>query len=441
MSTPRWLYAWGLGSVALGGASLLLPLYVIELGAEPFTLGVLAASAAGAGAPGAFLFGRIADRTGRKRGLVHGALVAVAGTLLLVPFLRSIPLVIGANAVVWFSFAAVGPVLTLLAVAGVPEAEWQDRIARLNTYQGWGWAGGLVLGALWTGFGEQYLRPVTIQRTFFYACGACAVGAFAGIRAYLPSEPGGRTLTADRVRRAVLRARRLNLQGASFPFTPGRVFGWSMHRFNPQALLDRFSLGLVVYYGAVLLFFIGFTAFFAPLPIYLEDLGYGSGTIFALYLVSSLGAAVFFVGAATLTRRYNDGVLQSTGLLIRGVSIPGVALVGATLGASTAALLLEGVLFLLVGLTWAVIAVTAATIVTRMAPPAIRGEALGTYAAVSAVAGGIGSLFGGAVAEISYLLAFLVAGGFVLLGAMLVYRLRDLADSETSSPSQFGTQP
>lgn len=66
----------------------------------------------------------------------------------------------------------------------------------------------------------------------------------------------------------------------------------------------------------------------------------------------------------------------------------------------TVALLLESVLFLVVGLTWAVIAVTAATIVTRMAPAAIRGEALGTYAAVSAVAGGIGSLLGGALAEI-----------------------------------------
>lgn len=430
MSTPRWLYAWGLGSVALGGASLLLPLYVIELGADPFVLGVLAASAAAVGAPGAFLFGRIADQTGRKRALVVGALTAITLSFVAIPFARSIPLVIGANAVVWFSFAAVGPVLTLLVVNGADEADWQDRIARLNGVQGWGWAGGLLLGVVWTGVGEQYVRPVVAQQALFGFCAICTAGALTGARLYLPAEPVSESLTANRVRRAVLRARRLNVQGVTFPFTPSRIFGWSVQRLHPGALLDRFSLELVVYYGAALLFFLGFTAFFAPLPIYLEGLGFASGTIFWFYLVSSLGAASYYFRAATLAEQNNDGVLQSTGLLLRGLAIPAVAVVGALFGASGLGLLLASALFLLIGITWAIIAVTAAGIVTRLAPEAIRGEALGTYAAVAAVAGAIGSLLGGALGEISFLLTFLVAGGFVLLGAVLVYRLRQIVEPD-----------
>lgn len=435
MSTPRWLYAWALASVALGGASLLLPLYLIELGADPFLLGVFAASAAAAGAPGAFLFGRIADRTGRKRVLMLGALAVITIALALVPLTRSTALVLGANVLVWFSFAAVGPVLTLLVVRGVEESAWQSRIAQLSTLQGWGWAGGLLLGALWTGIGEQYMRPLVAQRVLFFACAACTAGAAFGAHLYLPTDPERKAPTADRVRRAMLRARRFSLQGASFPFTPSRVFGWSMRRFSPQVLLDRFSLELVVYYGAVLLFFLGFTAFFAPLPIYLEGLGFGSGAIFWLYLASSLGAAVYFLRVATLSERFDDGTLQSTGLLVRGLAIPAVALVGTVAGASTVGLVLETVLFLLIGVTWAIIAVTAATIVTRLAPTAIRGEALGTYAAVSAGAGSLGSLLGGAVAEVSFLLAFAVAGSFVLLGALLVYRLRTLVDTPVAPPS------
>lgn len=434
MSVPRWLYAWGLGSVALGGASLLLPLYIIELGAEPFTLGLLAASAAVAGAPGAFLFGRIADQSGRRRGLVIGALVAVAVMLFLVPFVRTIPLVIAANAVIWFAFSAAGPVLTLLAVAGVEESDWQDRIALLNTYQGWGWAAGLVLGAVWTGVGEQYLAAITTQRTFFFACAACSVAAVAGTRLYLPMEPPVRILDTQRLRQALMQARRLNLRGSTFPFTPGRIFGTSLQFLHPRGLLDRFSRELMIYYGAVLLFFIGFTAFFAPLPLFLETLGYGSGAIFGLYLVSSLGSAAFFVGAADLSREHNDGILQSVGLLARGITLPTVALVGVTVGASLVGLLLQGLLFLVVGLTWAIIAVTAATIVARLAPPSIRGEALGMYTAVSAVAGGIGSLLGGGIAEISFLLAFGVAGSFVVLGAIFVYRMRFMAEPGLSPP-------
>ena len=51
--TDRWLYAWALGAVSFGGASLLVPLYIVELGASPVDLGLLASTAALIGAPGA----------------------------------------------------------------------------------------------------------------------------------------------------------------------------------------------------------------------------------------------------------------------------------------------------------------------------------------------------------------------------------------------------
>lgn len=35
MTGTRWLVAWGLGSIALGGASLLIPLYIVALGLAP----------------------------------------------------------------------------------------------------------------------------------------------------------------------------------------------------------------------------------------------------------------------------------------------------------------------------------------------------------------------------------------------------------------------
>lgn len=64
--TDRWLYPWALGSVAFGGASLLVPLYIVQLGASPFQLGLLASMAAIVGAPGALIFGRLADRINNR---------------------------------------------------------------------------------------------------------------------------------------------------------------------------------------------------------------------------------------------------------------------------------------------------------------------------------------------------------------------------------------
>ena len=184
----RWLYAWALGSAAFGGASLIVPLYVVSLGGDPVTLGVLAAVAAFVGVPGALAFGGIADRTGERRVLVLAALVLVAAMLAVVPLTRSIPLVIAANAVVWFASAAVLPILTLLAVADAPDAQWSARIARLNTYQGVGWALGLLAGTIWTAGVTRVVDPIAAQQGFLFACAGCAAVSVLGAVRLLPDR-------------------------------------------------------------------------------------------------------------------------------------------------------------------------------------------------------------------------------------------------------------
>jgi len=102
----RWLYGWGLGSVALGGASLVAPLYVVELGGGPFVLGVLAAVAAVVGVPAALGAGRIADRTGKNREIVLAMLALVAVGIAVIPLTGRVTPVILANGAIWFAFAA-----------------------------------------------------------------------------------------------------------------------------------------------------------------------------------------------------------------------------------------------------------------------------------------------------------------------------------------------
>jgi hypothetical protein len=52
VTRTRWLYPWGVSSVAAGGASLLVPLHVVALGGGPGTPGVLAGVAGGVGSLG-----------------------------------------------------------------------------------------------------------------------------------------------------------------------------------------------------------------------------------------------------------------------------------------------------------------------------------------------------------------------------------------------------
>lgn len=429
MSTG-WPYAWAMSSVAFGGSSLIVPLYVVDLGGDPVTLGVLAAVAAFAGVPGALLFGRLADRTGRRRGLLLGLLALVAAALLATPFTESIPLVVGLNGAVWFGFAAATPVVTLLAVTDVPEAAWSEAIGTLNKYQGVGWALGLLLGAAWSALAPIVLATEWVLPGFILVLAGCAVvGVGLGVRYVPPDSTTPPPPSGTRLRRALRRSERFSVRAATFPFTPGRADFRGLH---PRRFSERFTPLLALYFVAVGFFFTGFSAFFAPLPVFLTETGFGSRGVFALYLLNSLAAAVCFGVVGRLASADGVTLLQAIGLSGRGVSIPLVALGGVAFGVSPSGIGLLAALFSLIGITWAVIAVTASTLVTQLSPASIRGEAFGVYAALSAFAGGIGSVLGGWLAAASYTAAFVAAGGLVLLGATIVLGVRRRLPSEPS---------
>ncbi|MFC6863013.1 MFS transporter [Halomicroarcula sp. GCM10025817] len=427
MAKHRWLLAWGLGSIAAGAASLLVPLYIVQLGATPFQLGLLGAVTAFVGAPGALFWGRLADRTARPRVLVLFSLVGVAALLAAAPLLTSIPVLIAVNAALWLVFAAAGPVLTLLVVADVPESAWNREIALLNTYQGYGWAGGLLLGIVWSATAGRVLAPNLAQQGLFVAASAAAALAAVLMVRWMPSPSASRLADVDPERVArLLSAGRRGVRGATFLFNPTRLY-WSTRTVRPRALADRFTPTLATYFLAVVLFFTGFAAFFAPLPLYLTDAGFTAEAVFGLYLVSSLGSAVFYSGAGRLSGRYDLRGLQAGSLGVRSVAMPLVVVAGGVAG-ELAGTLAVGALFAIIGLSWAVIAVTAGTIVTRVAPAAVRGEALGVYAALSTLATGIGSVLGGTLADVAgFGVAFLGAGAAVLAGALLVGSLRGLS--------------
>ncbi len=425
--SDRWLYAWALGSVSFGGASLLVPLYLVELGATPFELGLLAATAASIGAPGAILFGRLANRVGHRRGLVLATLAIIALALAVVPLLESVAAVIVANAALWLVVAAVAPVLTMLVVDGVPEAAWSERIGRLNKYQGYGWAGGLVLGAAWPFIGPQLVGRSATRALFVVLAGCAAASALGTARTLPRSAETGSVIESNRQARRLARivaGSHRGIKGATFAFTPSRLY-WTTRNIRPRRLLRKLSPALGVYLLAAAFFFVGSAAFWAPLPLLFTETGFPTGVIFALYLVSSLASAVLYEAIGRLAAVTDVRLLQSGALAGRALLFPAVALgVGfAGLAEVGAAGLALGA----IGATWAVIAVVGTSIVTRLAPPSVRGEVLGIYTALGAVAGGVGGVLGGWVAGFGYLVAFGVAGGLVLAGAGLVFSLRVLS--------------
>lgn len=426
--TERWLYSWGLGSVAFGGASLLVPLYIVQLGATPVQLGVLAATAAVIGAPGAILFGRLANRVTRRRPLVVVTLAGVAAMLAVIPLTSDVTAIIVANAALWLVVASVSPVLTMLVVDGTPESGWSTRIGQLNKYQGYGWAGGLVLGTVWPLVGPRLVGGDAVTRTLFWVFAACATVAAVGAVRSLPRPESAAHDTSERRTRRIARllaSSRSGVKGSTFVFSPNRLY-WTTRQIRPRRLVDRVDSALATYFVAATLFSVGFAAFWAPLPLFLTDANFDSGQVFALYLASSLASAVLYESAGQLASRYDVRLLQSGALAVRGVLFPSVTAVTA-FGAASLGFVTAGVVLAAIGVTWAFIAVVGTAIVTRLAPPSVRGEVLGVHTALSAVAGGVGGLLGGWTAGFGYLAAFGVAGSLVCLGAVLVLSLQMLS--------------
>ncbi|WP_144901220.1 MFS transporter [Halobellus captivus] len=430
-----WLYGWALGYAAVGAASLLVPLYAIDLGAGALVVSLIAATAAFAGVPGAILWGRLVTRTRRRRPFILVALALASAVFLLLPFLSSPWTVLLANAALWFVVAAAAPVLNIIVVEGHEPSQWPQRFGRLNHFQGYGWLGGLIAGGAWsTVVGARFaFSPLASKRLFFVVS---AVVTLAGIAVVLLRYPEPSLITEQRFRR--LSRRFVFTNGTAVratravPFGPTRMYGAfrdlgfgrngakrGQGRSVLSRLRTRFSGGLLRYLLAATVFFAGFSAFFGPLPAYLVEAGYATDEVFALFIASSAASAATYAAAGTAATTYDPFRLQAGALLFRAGAFPIVAVAGAAV-APPAGLLVVGALFLLIGGSWAVIAVTATGLVSRLAPESARAEALGLYTAIGSLGGGIGSVVGGAIADgIGYVPAFGVAGGGVAVGLLL----------------------
>jgi MFS family permease len=425
-SDDAWLYGWASGYAAVGSASLLVPLYVIDLGADAFLVSLVAATAAFAGVPGAVIWGRLVTRTERRRPFVLVALGSTAAVLFSMPFYESPWVVLVANAALWFVVAAAAPVLNVIVVEGYDPSVWPTRFGVLNSYQGYGWLAGLLLGAAWTGAAGTVggVGPLAAKRLLFVVTGLAAAAGFLVVYVRYPERP---TVSDRRFVRILARVPRngwwSNGVARAVPFGPTRVY-WALRdlRFDRGfggGRRSRFPRPLVRYLAAATLFFAGFSAFFGPLPAYLTDAGYATDAVFALFVVNSAASAVSYGRVGSLAARADPARMQTGALLARVAAFPLVAVLGATL-TPPAGLLAVGAVFVAIGVTWAVIAVTATDLVTSLAPESVRGEALGAYTALGSLGGGVGSVVGGAVASsVGYLVAFAIAAGCVL-GAVAV---------------------
>ena len=379
---PRWFYSFVPFKVATGGSSALVSLYLLQLGGGASTVGITFALASLASMLGALFWGRLSDRTLRRKPFILLGFTSVPIFLTAMAFVKSPAQLIALNTVYAFFLSSTLSVPIALVLRSVRKHSWDYGIGKFNEISGWGWVLGLVLG-----FGLS--RFLTIPRLFL---------AFAVIS--IPSIFLGK---------AMIREVPIYLNRKSISAFGNYVV--EKARYFPSFILHtNFSLpdGLKRFYIAFFLFWISAGLYFPQIPVLLTKAGYGREIIYLALIANSAVAALNYGRVGSIMKEDKKGTLKK-GLLLRSAAF--IAVLAGTL-VYPALLPLAVFSYLLAGYSWTFIGLSSTAIVGEKAGEKEKGSAMGTYNVVSSAGYITGNVLGGAVISSA---GFTAAFGFGLL--------------------------
>jgi len=422
-----WYYSFALANIANGGTSPLIPLFlVMAFSGTLFQVGLVTAVTSIASIPAYIVWGNLTDHLHRRKLFIiegfAGLAVSIAVMWLSVDFVMFLI----ANFLLGLLFTASAPAGTALVIEKTGKDAWVSELGKFSKIGGAGYLLGLVAGGLWFA-----LLPDRLQYMRIFFLLLTIISLISAVLASLLIDEGGRhhhvshhwNTLADIPLRVSERAK----------YLPSRV--GALIRLAAPTSDERKEMGrpLMLYYVVIALFATGFTAFYAVLPNYLaSDVGrkfsLNTSYVFAVYVGSSLASTFTYGRVYSLSARFGARAVQIIAAAARIAIIPSFYLIlpVLTIGIEAAAVMVS--LNALMGVCWAIISVTAQSIVAEMAGPHIKGEAMGFYNAFYGIGSIAGAMIGGIVAQFSgYFSDFLFSSLLVASGIMTMLPVRHLS--------------
>ena len=365
-----WVEPWYLAYALLGAAvagliPILLPLAASRAGNAAFLGLVMAAfNLGGLSAP---LWGELADRFRLHRWLLVGGLAATALGLAAFPAVASQSVWVGLALLQGVGAAAAGTVANLFVVEAHPRAEWDSRIAWLQTFYGGGQVAGLLVAGV--------LGQTEPALGLWIAAGLVAL-------ALLPAWLKTRALPlAPTPRPAVLQPAR---HAGWPPGSPQNLYHNLNFRTANQlghAVKSPFGLFLMAW----LLSFGGAAAVFSLYPVLMQQLyGINSGISAAGFGVAAGLGLALYAPAGRWSDRWGPVRVLQTALMVRFLAFVGLLALGLVQIEHRGWLALSA--FVLVVLAWSLLSVSSTALVARLSPLG-EGEAMGIFNSTTALAG------------------------------------------------------
>ncbi len=439
-----WYQAIGLANLVVGTSSVLVPLMVAQvLHGTVENVGLISSLASLMGVIGSLIWGRLSDAAHRRKPFVIMSYAMVSVSFAGIAFANSLTWIVVLNMMLNLFWVANASVTVLLVIENREESLWEGRISHLNQIGTIGWVCGLAFGSAALAIASPGIGEAAAIRSVF---GVLAFGGFMAALLATRKIPITRPrFVRRRFRGSILAAGNLIVERARY--APFHIY----YRFNPRRLpiLLWGEGGLrhdtKLFLVAMFLAFTAFGFFFVPLPILLADVfGIASSSVFFYYVVLNSAIVIAYPLAARRIRRLGNKSVLTGSLLARVLLFTlGAAFLFVTLAKPSRVGM--ALFFFAMGISWSFFQLSSVVMISRLARPENRGQALGLYNAVAGVGTIVAGVSSGSMAQhLGYAATTTTAAVLVGTAMLIIWRLRipsrapeTLKDPKTEKPESI----
>lgn len=430
----RWVSIWFLAYALLGAVSsgllpILLPLMIVALTHHlswvayvmgGFNLGLLTSP----------LWGTLADRKQLHRPIFFGGFLVLSLALAVMPFLPGIFTWSGLSLLAGAGTSAVATMASLFIVEFDPQNEWEPRLGWLQTFNGGGQVGGLLLAGIFASNFKAGLICAALAAIPAIWLGAKGLPTAA--KHYGWAAEIGDHMRRDLDWRFLANFGRPELLGGGLLRFSHHLSLRGAHRLG-DVMHTRFGRFLLSWFAVAF----GIAAFFAYFPVAMQKAySVAPALTSSVYAMTAAIALVLYSVGGQLSGRFGAGRVYRWSLMLRFLGF-GLLLLVFFLPIPKTLTALAG--FVLIIIAWPLQSISGTTLTARLTPVS-QGAAMGLFNASGAVATVVGTFLGGPLVQfIGYpsLSAMALVG--ILIGWLMGHGLQ-APDAAPARPDDLSAQ-
>jgi len=390
---------------AMGAGTIILPVYLLEIGGKPVDVGFVLFMGSMGTLLGIIVWGNFSVRGMKYRFLLGIGIISYTLLLFSMALQKSISLISLTYFVGSFFVASVVPALTKVVFEIAPKEEWDIQQGKLNAVAGWSWAGGVVLSLLLS--------------IFFDSRRIMVIFSFINLVA-LPIHI--LTFKAPSVKVGKKRIKRLRR-----PFLERIRFAPLVMFFLPSITPPKNYKLYQFFISVFIVFFVSGLAI--PQVVVYAHYQYAERIWpYLVYTFMTLSSTLWYMRVSKKLSYKASGYLFYYGVMMRTLGISIFAFSPAYKLTLAPVAILGSILM---GISWAYISISNLSYLGRVAEDKERDQALSFYNFINGVAVSLGNFTGGLLVDfLSFTYTFLLAIIFLTAGAMFMKRIEAWGEPE-----------